>query len=324
MLAASIAVPISASGTSFTNAPNVVVFNLRKPRPICSIHGMAIFRLLRPRHWIKNLLVFAPLFFSQGWNGSLALQAAVAFISLSFLASAAYAINDIQDVNEDRRHPTKRYRPVAKGEVSTSIAFTIALVLIVTALTLAAALSFQLFIVCSVYTAVQLLYSFLLKRYPIIDILLLSTMMLLRVVAGAAACSIRPSTWILNFTWFISLMLATGKRYSELQLQSQEETRPVLSSYSANFLQQLISSLGVASLICYLLWSSETATLGRFSPLQILPSGLLVAYGILRYELLLLRNMFHEDPTVGLFQDLPIVCTIITFIVYLLILMYVP
>ena len=248
----------------------------------------------------------------------------MAFVVFCVLASGAYCINDVIDFKRDREHPKKKNRPIASGALSrsTGLVVGIALVLLALLLTLHLSSYFQLVIV--IYIFLQILYSLFLKGIAILDILVLSLSIMLRVLGGVAATAIDPSPWILVFSWLLALMLAVGKRYLELGSRGKAAklSRPVLSFYSTRYLGHLMSSLGAVTFVCYLLWCNEVSAAGRFSKLGIYPSSLFVTYGLFRYQLLVFHRVFDEDPVKGLLVDGPIMASIFAFILYLSALMY--
>ncbi|MCC6953316.1 MAG: UbiA prenyltransferase family protein [Deltaproteobacteria bacterium] len=281
--------------------------------------ALLILRQLRPHQWVKNLLVFAPLFFSESWTLPLAQRSLAAFVVFSLLASAGYCLNDLLDYEKDKNHPVKRSRPIASGALPRRVAWLCATLLALTAMLIAFAFSRSLFGVAGIYLVLQLSYSLLLKNIAILDLLVLSTFYVLRVLAGAVVTGILPSTWIITFTWLISLMLATGKRYSEVAHRGTRAqlSRPVLLRYSPQHLRQFVTAFGALSIMCYILWCQEAIGRWRFSTFEILPSVLIVSYGILRYTLLVLQKRFDDDPTRGLLGDPPIIASVVVFLLYL-------
>jgi decaprenyl-phosphate phosphoribosyltransferase len=239
-------------------------------------------------------------------------------------ASAAYCVNDVWDREQDRKHPLKQKRPVAAGTVSIPSATTLGVILCVLALYGAWRTDVALFYVIFDYLILQILYSLVLKKYPIVDILALALSFVLRVIVGVAATSIYPSTWILIFTGLLALLLAAGKRYAELSRAAGEkgETRGVLAEYPLPYLGSLLSSVGAVAIVSYLLWCGEMVMENRFLPGLIFPSAFFVAFGILRYQLLVFRDAFPEDPTIGLVKDAPIMGSGFLYVCYLAWLIY--
>ena len=170
-------------------------------------------KLIRPHHWIKNLLLFAALFFSKSFfDTSKIILALEAFTLFSLLASSIYVINDIFDVERDRQHPTKKNRPIASGEISIKRAIIIALTLFFIAMTGALLISLNFAYVLLAYFIINIFYSAKLKHVVIIDAFVVAFGFVLRVVAGALAIDVRVSHWILICTFTLALFLAFGKR----------------------------------------------------------------------------------------------------------------
>ena len=175
-----------------------------------------LLKAVRPRQWVKNLLVFAaPVLSGQADDRSVLAGAAVAFVAFSLAASGIYLVNDVRDVDEDRRHPKKRHRPIAAGLVSPVVAVGTAIVLLTAAPLVGLLATTELTIVVLVYEGLSLLYCLALKDEPVIDIAIVASGFLLRAIAGGAATDISLSQWFLLAASFGSLFMASGKRYAE-------------------------------------------------------------------------------------------------------------
>ena len=174
------------------------------------------FRLLRVHHWAKNSLLFVPMIAAHAWLPANFVLLLLAFASFSLTASAAYIINDLHDLPDDRLHPTKHRRPLASGEISLSHGLLLVPFLIVGGVALAAMVSgLFLFFVC-LYFVIALCYTFYLKSQSFVDVVTLAGLYTIRVFAGAAALAIPVSTWLLGFSIFLFLSLALVKRHAEL------------------------------------------------------------------------------------------------------------
>lgn len=249
----------------------------------------------------------------------------MAVVLLCVLASAAYCLNDVKDSAQDRLHPEKRSRPVAAGEVTPFFATALGCALGVSALAAMALLGQELLVVGLLYSLIQCLYMSHLKHVAVADLLSLALLYLLRVLAGVAVTGITPSTWLMNCTALLALMLAAGKRLLELGRESLPagSTRAVLTRYSERFLAHLLSASGAATLLCYLLWCSETSARGRFLALEIYPTVVPVAFGLLRYQLAVFGGTFDEDPARGLLRDRSVLGAVIAFTLWLAWIMYI-
>lgn len=176
----------------------------------------ALWRSLRPRHWLKNLLVFVPMLAGHALHASTLLQSLVAFVAFCLCASSAYLLNDVLDAEDDCRHPVKRHRPVASGALPASLARVASGLMALAALGLCAYYDGLLLAAVAVYFAATLAYSLYLKRLLMVDTVMLALLHTLRVLGGCAATRIEPSFWLLAFSFFLFLSLAMLKRHSEL------------------------------------------------------------------------------------------------------------
>ena len=225
---------------------------------------VGVVKAIRPRQWVKNVLVAAAPLAALGTNVhydyvKVLGQVAVAFVVFCLAASSVYLVNDVRDVEADREHPTKRFRPIAAGVVPEWLAYTLAAVLGVASLLLAWWLTPNLALVMAVYIAMQLGYCFGLKHQAVIDICIVSSAYLLRAIAGGAATSIHLSQWFLLMAAFASLFVVAGKRYSELQLAERTgaKIRKSLESYTSTYLRFVWTMSAAALVVCYGLWAFE-------------------------------------------------------------------
>lgn len=222
--------------------------------------GLGLLRSMRPKQWVKNVLVLAaPFAAGQLFDGRSAYHLAVAFVAFSLAASAIYLVNDANDVEADRAHPTKRNRPIAAGIVPPRLALALAVVLILGSLALSLLASQQLLIVLAVYIGVQLAYCFWLKHQPVLDICIVASGFLLRAIAGGAAAAIPLSQWFLLTAGFGSLFMVAGKRYAEMMLAERTgaKIRKSLESYSASYLRFVWALSATVLIMNYLLWAFQ-------------------------------------------------------------------
>ncbi len=223
-----------------------------------------VVKAMRPRQWVKNVLVLAAPLAAAGRGGrydyvEVATKVSVAFVVFSLAASAVYLINDVRDVEADRQHPTKRFRPIAAGVVPEWLAYTLAAVLGVASLAIAWWLTPNLALVMAVYIAMQLGYCFGLKHQAVMDICIVSSGFLLRAIAGGVATDIPLSQWFLLIMAFGSLFMVAGKRYAELQLAERTgaKIRKALESYTSTYLRFIWTLSAAAVVMCYGLWAFE-------------------------------------------------------------------
>lgn len=236
-------------------------FKKRQP-PKNLVDGML--KALRPKQWVKNVLVVAaPLAAGAEalTDGRTLLDVVLAFIVFCLAASSIYLVNDAKDVDADREHPTKRFRPIAAGVLPVSLAYVMAVVLIIAAVGLSflASSGFGLAIVVAVYIALQLGYCFGWKHQPVIDIALVSSGFMLRAMAGGVAAGITLSQWFLLVAAFGSLFMASGKRYSELLLAERTgaKIRRSLRGYTPTYLRFVWTLAATAVVMSYALWGFQ-------------------------------------------------------------------
>ena len=223
-----------------------------------------IVKAVRPRQWVKNLLVFAAPLFAFGGNvhydiREVLIKVSIAFVTFSMAASSIYLINDARDVEADREHPTKRFRPIAAGVVPESLAYGLAVVLGAASLAIAWLVTPNLTLVMAIYIGIQLAYCFGLKHQAVLDICIVSSGFLIRAIAGGVAANIPLSQWFLLVMAFGSLFMAAGKRYAELQLAERTgaKIRKSLESYTTSYLRFVWTLSATAVVVCYGLWAFE-------------------------------------------------------------------
>ncbi|MCF7551848.1 decaprenyl-phosphate phosphoribosyltransferase [Pseudonocardia sp. WMMC193] len=219
-----------------------------------------VLKTMRPRQWVKNVLVLAAPFASGDlFQGAVAIKLVIAFAAFSLAASGVYLVNDAKDVEADRAHPTKRNRPIAAGIVPVPVAYAVAVVSFVAAIALALLASPQLLIVLGVYVAVQLAYCFWLKHQPVLDICIVASGFLMRAIAGGVAAGIPLSQWFLLAAGFGSLFMVSGKRYAEMLLAERTgaKIRKSLEAYSPSYLRFVWGLSATVLIMTYGLWAFE-------------------------------------------------------------------
>jgi decaprenyl-phosphate phosphoribosyltransferase len=246
---------------------------------------LALLAAARPRQWVKNLLVLAAPLAAGRVNESWTLWPIVAaFVIFCAAASGVYLINDVLDVAEDRRHPVKRLRPIATGEVPRSVALLVSAALMTVALASAVAIRPMLGAVIAVYIGVQVSYALSLKHEPVLDLAAVASGFLLRAIAGGVATGIALSQWFLLVAAFGSLFMVAGKRYSEIRsVGSEAGTRRALQEYSATYLRFVWMLAAGITVTAYSLWALDAQRRGDlpWESLSIVPFVL----GLLRYAL---------------------------------------
>ncbi len=284
-------------------------------------------KLLRINHWIKNLYVFAPIFFSgQLTNSEKLLQSLYAFFIFSFAASSIYILNDILDVEDDKAHPEKKNRPIASAKVSINAAYVFFLVLLLTAITGAFLVNAQLLFIIIGYISLNILYSIKLKQIAILDVTIIAIGFVLRVFAGGESSDILVSHWLIIMTFLISLFLALAKRRDDLIIEDEtgNAMRKSIKGYNKEFIQSAISILCGALIVSYILYVTSIEVVSRFNNKNIYYSTLFVILGIMRYLQLSMVKNKSGSPTKIMYKDaftqLVIGGWILFFIIYIYIL----
>jgi 4-hydroxybenzoate polyprenyltransferase len=279
----------------------------------------ALVRAMRPGQWVKNLFVFAPILFANGWHKTgVLLRVSATFAIFCLLASSVYLINDVADAEADRLHPSKRTRPVASGELAAPLAIAVALLLAGSGIGWAyLGLGSRIVTLAGgVYLAVQVAYTYWLKRVVVVDVLCISSGFVLRLIAGADASFVQQSTWILVCTIFLSLFLALCKRRHEVVSLGADASahRAILADYPPALLDQFISAATACTLVSYTLYTVDprTATahglLRNGEPAPYLAATVpFVVFGVFRYLFLVHRREGGGSPTSTLLRDVPMV-----------------
>lgn len=242
---------------------------------------------LRPRQWTKNLIVFAAPLFSFSLDVSTLLGGLLAFGLFCCASSSFYLINDIADVESDRKHPVKCKRPIAAGLISVPVAIAMAVVLLGGSLLIAWLFDRGLGIAITCYALLQVAYNLKLKRTVILDVVAIATGFVLRAYGGAAATNVVLSSWFLLCTGMLALFLGIEKRKAELRLAELKggTTRAVLGRYSQALLGRMENTVTTGAILTYAIWSSGPNVNGATTAWMMLTLPFVI-YGIFRYQLL--------------------------------------
>ena len=282
---------------------------------------------LRPDQWTKNLIVFAGLIFGQRLLDASAFGAADwAFAIFCGLSSAMYLINDLVDRNEDRRHPTKRNRPIASGALSTGSAVAAAMVLIGVSLGASFALNRNVGVVAVVFVGLLAAYSRFLKHLVILDVLAIAAGFVIRAIGGAVAVDVPISQWLLVCTVLLALFLGLSKRRHELVLLGDlaADHRRSLAQYSPQLLDQLVSIVAAATLVSYAFYTVEPATVENFGTDRLTWTFPFAVYGIFRYLYLVHREQGGGSPAEMLLRDRPLLACVALWAAAIVLIIYRP
>lgn len=286
----------------------------------------AVVRSLRPRQWSKNLFVFAALVFGHQLFTPAALTAFAAFAIFCGLSGAVYLLNDVADRERDRRHPKKRERPIAAGDLAPGVAVAVAIVLIIGCLAASVAVNVRFTAAALAYVALLTAYSAWLKHLVIVDVLVVAIGFTLRAVAGALAIDVDISGWLLICTIQIALFLALGKRRHEYIALAggAEHHRPILHEYSEGLLDQMIAVVTASTVTAYALYTMSPETVAKFQT-RWLPATLpFVLYGIFRYLYLLYRHQLGGSPSDLFLSDRALLVNTVAWIAAVLLIIYGP
>ena len=287
---------------------------------------MNILKILRPHQWVKNTFIFIPLFFGGSlfdmadWTSSL-----VAFVAFSFAASAIYSINDIVDVEADKKHPKKCKRPIAAGLVSKRQASLLAIILAIAALDLRFLVNnWMLSVVIALYLAMNLCYCIRLKHYAIIDVCLVALGFVMRIVAGGVATDIVLSRWIVMMTFLLTLFLSFAKRRDDVLIMNETGMAPRknTSRYNLTFINQAITITGGVMLVCYIMYTVSPEVIERFNSPNLYMTSFFVILGLLRYIQLTVVDERSGEPTRLVLSDRLIQLIIAGWIISFAIIIY--
>lgn len=272
-----------------------------------------LIRLLRPKQWTKNLLLFAALLFSfEEIRTETILATLLGFILFSLVAGCVYILNDFVDRDRDRQHPVKKYRPMASGQVNPSHALLFGIILLMLSLGTAFMMNPLFGVLCIVYFLLNVSYSFVLKHLVILDMMTIAAGFVLRAIAGGVLIHVPFTPWFLICTMLLSLFLAIGKRRNELTLLEGNtgSHRKVLDNYSITLLDQFNTIVTTATIISYSLF---TFTSDR--TIHLMWTIPLVIYGMFRYLYLIHMKNQGGSPDRVLFEDKPILITVILYVI---------
>jgi 4-hydroxybenzoate polyprenyltransferase len=299
--------------------------------------SMALLVAMRPPEWIKNLLVFAGLLFSQKLDqGPQIVDALITFVAFCAISSAGYLVNDLRDAPLDRRHPEKRHRPIASRELPEPVAVVAAAVLAVIAIGVSfTSVSAGVAGLVALYGVTTVAYSVILKRLVIIDVMTIASLFILRVVAGAVAVEAHASEWLLLCTAMLALFLGFTKRRQEAMEEMEStpaassasragaagapQTRPVLEHYSLPFLDQMVAMVTAGAIMSYAIYAVNSPLIGS----KMLATGPSVLYGIFRYLYLIYDRRDTRSTAAILTEDPGMVFAGVSWIGVALLMLYV-
>jgi decaprenyl-phosphate phosphoribosyltransferase len=277
---------------------------------------LALVQLMRIRQWVKNGFVLAALFFShQLFHRTAVIHSLCATLAFCCASSAMYALNDIFDREADRSHPAKCDRPLARGalQVRDAVLLIAVLAALTVAVVVVAGVGWQVDAVLGAYVAVNVLYSTRLKHLSLVDVAVVASGFVLRLVAGCAAVAVSPSSWIVLCTGLLALVLALGKRRGDLERETAV-TRRSLSGYTLGFIDMALGISAAATVVVYAQFTVSDYSQTRFAAPLLYLTTFPVVFGILRYLQLLIVEGRYGSPAEVVFRDLPLQAVLATWI----------
>ena len=260
--------------------------------------------LLRPEQYVKNLFVFAPLFFSFKFNIINISNSLLAFFLFSLVASSAYIFNDLMDIDDDRNHPIKKLRPLADEKISFASAKILILSLAAIPLLIAATINMDLFFVLFLYLILNFMYSLKLKHITIIDISIIATGFVLRLFAGSFSINEDLSMWIIIMTFLLALFLALAKRRDDVLLAiSGTKTRKNIDGYNLEFINSAMALMSGIIVVAYILFTTSAETINKFQTEYLYVTSFFVILGVLRYMQITFVEKDSGNPTYILCKD---------------------
>lgn len=281
-------------------------------------------KLLRPYQYLKNLFIFSPLIFAiKITHIDLVVNTIIAFIAFSLVASSIYIFNDIQDVNEDQKHPHKKNRPIAAGKISKVKAMYLMAILFLAGSLIAAILNIHLLLILFVYFILNIFYSLGLKHLAIIDIIIVAIGFVLRVFAGSVVISVETSEWIIIMTFLLALFLALAKRRDDVLLSiADNQTRKSIDGYNLEFINSGMNIMASIVIVSYILFTISPATTDKFHSNYLYLTTIFVITGIIRYLQITFVENNSSAPTNILIKDRFLQVTIILWLILFGILIY--
>jgi len=261
---------------------------------------------MRPHQYIKNLFIFLPLFFAlKITDTDLLFNAVIAFIAFSLTASAIYTLNDYHDIEEDKQHPKKKFRPLASGVISKSQAIIIMSVLFVAGFALMSVLSLKAAGILLAYVVMNIAYSYYLKHVAILDVVIIAIGFALRLFIGSAVTGIPLSMWIVLMTFLLALFMALAKRRDDMliYLDTGKKMRKVIDGYNLQFLDTAMSIMASVVIVAYVIYTSSTEVIARVNSEYLYLTGIFVILGVMRYLQVALVLKDSGSPTKIVLKD---------------------
>ncbi|MCD2345951.1 decaprenyl-phosphate phosphoribosyltransferase [Clostridium guangxiense] len=280
----------------------------------------ALLLLMRPKQWTKNLFVFGAIIFSGNFlNARLVLMNLFVFAMFCLTSSSVYVFNDIVDADKDRKHPIKKYRPIASGKVSKGQGIILDVILLIFIITFTSIVNIKILILLMMYVVMNIFYSFILKNVVIIDVMIITAGFVMRLASGGIATSVELSPWIILCTILLALFIALNKRKSEIisMKENRTKTRKILEEYSVELIDKMLTIVTPSILMAYCLYTFSS--IQNRSMMITIP---FVLYGIFRYEYLMEKANIGGKPEDIFTKDMPFLVNIVCWFLVVIIVIY--
>lgn len=284
-----------------------------------------LLRLIRVHQWLKNVFIFAPLFFSgRFFEPDKLLLCLYAFVVYSIGASGIYVLNDLKDMEKDREHPVKRFRPLAASKISPNAAVVIMMICFVLSLGAAFFAGAAFFLVIISYLLLNVAYSFGLKTIALLDILIIAIGFVMRVIAGGAITGIEISHWLFIMTFLVALFIAFAKRRDDVLIEKEtgEQMRKAAAGYNLEFISTSLGILCAVLIVSYLIYITSPEITARFSNRYAYASVVFVILGILRYLQITIVEQSSGAPTKLLLKDRFLQAVILLWVLFFAVIIY--
>lgn len=287
-----------------------------------------IIKVARPTHWLKNIFVILPVFFGGAiLNTTQAISAALTFMSFSLAASAIYCLNDIIDVDADRAHNVKRHRPIASGAITIPQAYGMMSISLLASIVLMLLLpegQANTITVIITYFLLNVAYCLKLKEYAIIDVCIVASGFVLRILAGGFATGVQLSKWIVLMTFLLTLFLAFAKRRDDVLKMNETGRAPRknTSRYNLTFINQAITITGTVMLVCYIMYTVSPEIIAQFGTDKLYLTSILVILALLRYLQIAVVDEKSGDPVKVVLSDRATQFILMAWVLSFLVLIY--
>ena len=285
----------------------------------------AFIRLIRPYQYIKNLLVFAPLFFvGHITDTELFINCVIAFVAFSFTSGAVYIFNDYRDIELDKLHPAKKNRPLASGAISKSTALIAMVILFAIGFSVMAYLSVAATLILAFYALMNIAYSMYLKKIPILDISIIAIGFVIRLFVGSEVTAVPLSMWIVIMTFLLALFIALAKRRDDvlIYLDTGKKMRKVADGYNLKFLDTAMAIMASVVIVAYIMYTISEEVVKRIHSEHLYLTSLFVILGIMRYLQITFVKLESANPVKIILQDRFIQLTVLGWILSFMWLIY--